>query len=265
MVGVQDAVGPGGGHARREVFAREGGVDEAVDHHVGHVQALRPELARHRLRQRAQRGLASGKGGEAGAAAQAGGGPGEQQRAAPARQHHAGGLATDQEARQRAHLPDLEVLLRRRLQDGEAHVAADVEHHRLHRSHVGLDAVEEGADLLLAPRVQAEGAGTAAVGDDAVHQRLQRRGGAPRDADLVALAREAAGDRRTGGVAGADHAAHAGFLTGVVHGGRLHARAVGRADTAANQRARWVISGGTRSPTALPSTRAHCATMSAIE
>ena len=41
------------------------GVDRAVDDDVRDVDALRPELARHALRQRAQRVLGAGEGGEA--------------------------------------------------------------------------------------------------------------------------------------------------------------------------------------------------------
>ena len=119
-LGAQDAVAVLERVALGKVAADELGVDRAVDHHVRDVDALRPELARHALRQRAQRVLGAGEGGEAGAAAHAGGGAGEQDGAAAARHHGLGDLAAHQEAGEAGHLPDLEVDARGRLADRES-------------------------------------------------------------------------------------------------------------------------------------------------
>ena len=66
-VGIEDAVLLLQRIALGEVAADELGVDGAVDDDVRDVDALRPELARHALRQRAQRMLGAGERGEAGA------------------------------------------------------------------------------------------------------------------------------------------------------------------------------------------------------
>src|SRR5919107_324868 len=57
-------------------LAHPSGVHAGVDHQVGDVDALRAELARHALRHGPEAELGAGEGGEAGAAAQAGGGAG---------------------------------------------------------------------------------------------------------------------------------------------------------------------------------------------
>src|SRR6266404_371812 len=59
-------------------LAHPSGVDAGIDDQVRDVDVLRSELARHRLRHRAQAEFRRGKGGKAGAAAQACGGAGEE-------------------------------------------------------------------------------------------------------------------------------------------------------------------------------------------
>ena len=52
---VQDTVLCLQGIALREIVADEGGVNRAVHHHMGHMDAARPKLTRHALGQRPQR------------------------------------------------------------------------------------------------------------------------------------------------------------------------------------------------------------------
>src|SRR5262245_16053055 len=148
--------------------------------------------------------LAAGKGGEAGAPADAGGGAREQDGAAPAWQHHLGHLAAHEETGERAHLPHLEVDAGGGFTDREAHVAADVEGGDLDRALLPLDGLHKGDHLLLPSRVGTEGAGPAAFGLDASHQRSELIYVAARDAGGEALAGKAAGDGTARGVAGAD-------------------------------------------------------------
>src|SRR5262245_32922818 len=81
-------------------------VDDAVDHDVRDVDALRAELARHAVGNCAQARLGRREGGEGGTRAQRGGGAREQDAAAAARQHATGGLAPGQEAAEAAEPPD---------------------------------------------------------------------------------------------------------------------------------------------------------------
>ena len=111
--------------------ADEGAVDHAVDHDMRDMHALGAHLARQALRQRAQAVLGAGEGGKAGAAAQARRRAGEEDRAAPARSHHPRRLAAGEKAGEARHFPDFRIDLRRRLDDGKAHVGADVEDRRL--------------------------------------------------------------------------------------------------------------------------------------
>ena len=92
----------------------------------------------------------------------------------PARSHDARGLAARQEAGESGHLPDLGIDLRRRLDDGKAHVGADVEDEDLDRPDRPLDRLDEGRDVGLVARVEPEGVRLAAVGADALGERLQR-------------------------------------------------------------------------------------------
>ena len=68
VLGVEDAGAVLQRIALGEVLGDEGGVDGTVDDDVRDVDALRPELARQALRQRAQRMLGAGEGGKAGTA-----------------------------------------------------------------------------------------------------------------------------------------------------------------------------------------------------
>ena len=148
--------------------------------------------------------LAAGKGGVAGAPADAGGGAREQDGAAAARQHHLGHLAAHEETGERAHLPHFEVDARGSFADREAHVAADVERGHLDGALLALDGLHQGDHLLLPSRVGAKGARAPAFGLDAGDQRSQLIGVAARDAGGEALAGKAAGDSAARGIAGTD-------------------------------------------------------------
>ncbi len=92
-----------------------------------------PELARHRLRYRAQPELGAGEGRTAAAAAQAGRRAGEEDVALAARQHQARSLAAGQEARIAGHLPDLAEHPLGGIEDREIDVGADIEDADLER------------------------------------------------------------------------------------------------------------------------------------
>ncbi len=77
---IEDAVTVLEGVAVGKVVADKGGVDGAVDHRMGHMNAFRPQLPGQALGQGPQRELGAGEGAETGAAAQGSGGPGENQR-----------------------------------------------------------------------------------------------------------------------------------------------------------------------------------------
>src|SRR5262245_1381437 len=74
------------------------GIDPGIDDEMGDMDVLRPELARHRLRDRPQAELRAGECRIADAAAQACGGAGEEDVAPTARDHQPRGLATREEA-----------------------------------------------------------------------------------------------------------------------------------------------------------------------
>ena len=204
-VGIENAVPLLQRIALGEIVADEGGVERAVDHRMRDMDARGPELARHALRQRPQAMLGAGEGGEAGAAAHARRGAGEEDGAALARDHDLGDLAAHQEPGEAAHLPHLEIDARRRLADPKANIGADVEHGDLDRPQVALDAQHELGHLLFLARIGAERLGRAAGSADRFHQRRQLVAVAAHDRGDEALLGEAARDGAAQRVAGADH------------------------------------------------------------
>ncbi|KAF5292566.1 hypothetical protein FQR65_LT20262 [Abscondita terminalis] len=202
--GVDDAGHLTCGIALGEVFADEFGIDGAIDHGVGHMDAAWPQFACHALGECAQTVLGAREGRKALAAAQAGGGAREQDGAAPARQHGLGRLAAHEKPRKAGHLPDLEVHACRGVRDAESHIGADVEDCHLDGGDLGLDLLDQGHHLLFLARVQGKAVGLAAVLADAVDQRLQLVGIPASDAGHIALTRKALGDGTARGVARAD-------------------------------------------------------------
>ena len=194
---------------RGKIVADEGGVDGAVDDDMGHMDAARPELARHALRQRAQRVLGAGKRREIGRAAQRRRGAGEQNRAlaavARARNHALGGLAAVQESAHAGHLPNLEIALRGLVKDAVGRIRANVEDQHFDRADAVFDLLVQGQHLLFTACVRAKGVRLAAIKANALGQTLQLVRMAARDADGIALAREAPRYGAASGVARADH------------------------------------------------------------
>ena len=138
-----------------------------------------------------------GEGGEARAAAQARGRAGEQHRAPTARHHDPRRLAARQEAGERRHFPDLGIDPRRRLEDREAHIGADIEDEDLDRADLALDPFEERDDIAFVARVEPEGVSLAALRADRLRELVDRliMSRPAGDADAKAFAREGARNR----------------------------------------------------------------------
>ena len=131
------------GHARQQPLA----LDAAVDDDMGDMEALRPELARHRLDHEAQSALGGVEGGEARPAAQRARGAGEDHRAAAERRQAAHRLAGEQEAGEAADPPGVLEVLRRHLAEIDGGVVAHVEDQQVGRRSLGIvghRAVEQG-------------------------------------------------------------------------------------------------------------------------
>src|SRR2546428_10630262 len=218
---VQDAVLLLQRVALGELRANEFRVDGAIDHDVRNVDALGAELARHALRESAQRVLGAGECREVGGAADARRRTGEEDRAAAAHHHLAGDLTRVQEAAERGHLPDLHVLARRLFQNAAGHVGADVEHHHLDGAALLFDLVDERDHVLLLARIAAIAECLAAGGTDALHGRLELVGRATRETCDVALAGETCADGAAGGVTGANDQRHASRACRFVHASLL--------------------------------------------
>ena len=184
---------------------------------MGHMDALRAQLARHALGQGPQRMLGARKGRKARRTAQGCRGAGEQDGAAPA-SHHAPrrGLRV-QKAAEAGHLPDLEVLAGRLIEHAARHVGADVEHQHLDGPVLSLDALEQGLHLVLLAGIAGIAMRLATFGTDAVHQGPQLVGTAARDTADVALAGKAPRNGAASGVARPDHQGHAAWLLCLRH------------------------------------------------
>lgn len=141
-VGGEHAVGRKLFHALGHAFARPAVVDHAVDHDVGDVDVLRPELARHRLRHLAQAALGRRKRGELRRAAHRCRGAREKNRAFAARNHAPRRLAPEEKPRVAAQAPDLLEHLGRRVEDRGAEIRPGVEDRHLDRAAL-LHALEE--------------------------------------------------------------------------------------------------------------------------
>src|SRR6185369_13405973 len=188
----------------REVVADERGVDRSVDDDVRDMDVLRAELARHALGERAKRMLGARERAEPCRAAQRRRGAGKQDRPAFARSHAARNRLRRKERREARHLPDLEILARRLVEDAARHVGADVEDVDFDRSDAGLDALDELRNLLFLSRIGREAFGFAAGFPDLANERLELAAVAARNACNVAFARKTTRDGAAGRVSGAD-------------------------------------------------------------
>src|SRR5205085_9780320 len=136
------------------------------------MDVLWSQLARHRLRHRAQAELRAGKGGIAAAAAQRRRCAGKEDVALAARQHQPRRLAASEEAGIAGHLPDLAEHALGGLKNRKIDVGADIEDADLERLLL-VGVVEEGRDLLLLPRIERTGVDFTAGRLDLFYQRLQ--------------------------------------------------------------------------------------------
>jgi hypothetical protein len=200
--------------------ADEGAINRAVDHDMGDMDALRSQFAGETLRERPERVLRSGEGGEARAASDAGGRAREQHRAAAAFDHSARRLAARQESGERRHLPHFGIDLRRRLDDRETHIGADVEDEHLDRADLALDPFDERCYIAFDARVEPECVSLAALRADRLRQIVDRLSvsWAPGDADAKALPREGARNRSAEPIACPDNQTDAAPLPRLAHG-----------------------------------------------
>ena len=118
--------------------------------------------------------LGAGESGKARAAAQARGRAGEQDRPAPARRHDPRRLAAGQKAGETGHLPHFGIDLRGRLDDGKAHVRADIEDEDLQRADLRSIRSTRAATSASTARVQTKSERLAALRADRSRQRLER-------------------------------------------------------------------------------------------
>src|SRR6185437_4514060 len=178
-------------HARQEAIA----LDAAVDDHVRDVDALRPELARHRLHQQAQAALGGVEGGEPRPAAQRARGTGEDHRAAADGRQAAHRLAAEQEAGEATDPPGVLEVLHRHLAEVDGGVVAHVEDEQVGRPAVvvvGHCRIEQADHLVLPGAVDREGRRCPALLADRVDHRLDLLRRAAGDQHVVALFRKAA-------------------------------------------------------------------------
>jgi hypothetical protein len=196
----------------REIVADEGGVDGAINHHMRHMDAARPQLARHALGQRPQGMLGTGKGGKVGAAAQRGGGTGEHNglRGGPAPARVTMRRATSRPFRKPPKQAISQIL--KYLRAVSSRMLLGTLAPMLNTStSMGpmVDSIcSTSATTSSSLRASLQSRGPAAIGPDLVHQRLQLVQAAAGHAGGVALARKAAGDGAARGVTCANHQSH---------------------------------------------------------
>src|SRR5688572_28849662 len=127
--------------------------DAAVDDDVSDMNALRPKLARHRLRDLAQAALRGGKRGEVGRAANRGGGSGKEDGAFASRYHAARGFAAEKKAGVAGEATYVLEGPGRSVDDRASQVRAGVEYGHLDRTAL-LHALEEIDHLLFLAQVR---------------------------------------------------------------------------------------------------------------
>src|SRR5215471_8912753 len=139
-------------------------IDGAIHHHVCDMDAQRPVLARHALRNHAKAGLGGREMRESRLAAQACGSAGEDNGAAPEGDEPARRLATNQKAAEAADSPEILELCRRQLAEINAPIVAGVEDDEARRlTSVAWRhrPIEEPNDIILPRRVHHHGFGAA--------------------------------------------------------------------------------------------------------
>src|SRR6516162_312285 len=180
------------------------GIDPGVDHEMGDMDALWPELARRTLRQSAQAELGAGEGGVTDPAAQAGGGASEEDVAAATREHQTRRLATGQETRVAGHFPDLAEYPLGGLDQRETDVRPDVEDADIEgSSRVGIP--QKCGHFFLFAGIQRAPDDPPAGRLDLGHQRCQLFATPPPRKDNEPLACKFSGDGGADKIAGANH------------------------------------------------------------
>src|SRR5215831_13601360 len=129
------------------------GVNTGIDDEMRDVDILRPQFARHCLRDSAQAKFSASERRKAGAATERGGRTGEEDVARPARNHQPSRLAAGEEAGIARHLPHLTEHALGGIEDRKIDVGADVEDADFHRC-VLVGVVEERDDLLFLARIE---------------------------------------------------------------------------------------------------------------
>ena len=167
------------------------------------MDVLRPELARHALRDGAQAEFGAGERRIADAAAHAGGGAGEEDGALAARQHQPRRLAAGEEAGVAGHLPDLAEHPLGGFQQREIDVGAEIEDADFERR-VRVGFAQEGGDVLLLAGIEPARHDLAAGGFDVGDERRELVGVAPAGEDREALGGEFLRDGGADEIAGAD-------------------------------------------------------------
>src|SRR5258705_12154890 len=184
--------------------AHPGGVDAGIDDQVRDVDVFGSELARHRLRHRAQSKFGAGEGRITAAAAQGGGGAGEEYIALAARHHQPRRFAPGDKAGPAGHFPYFPEHAVGGLQDREVDVGADVEDADFERCLL-VGVIKECRGLVLLSRVERARDDRSPGCLDLPDQRLQLGAVAPSREYGEALGGEFLGDLGADIVAGADY------------------------------------------------------------
>src|SRR6266403_288223 len=179
-------------------------VDAGIDDQMRDMDVLGSELARPRLRPRAQSEFRAGEGRIAAAAAQGGGGAGEKYVALAARQHQPCRLAPGKKTGIAGHFPHLAEHPLGGLQNRKIDIGADVEDADFQRR-VLVGVIEEGRDLLLLPRIQRAREDRPSGALDFLDQRLELGAIAPTCEHGEPFGCEFLRDLGADVVAGADH------------------------------------------------------------
>src|SRR3954452_14466171 len=147
-------------------------IDASVDDEMDDVNVLGPELARHRLGQRAKAEFCRRERDKSLAAPDACGRTGKKNGAASARQHDARGFASDQEAGVTGQLPGLEEELFGSLQQGLVDVRTGIEQADLDRADIAFDVREQLLHFRFLAGVDAEGVNAVAFPPELIDKRL---------------------------------------------------------------------------------------------
>src|SRR5262249_30011221 len=180
------------------------GVDTGIDNEMRDVDILRPQLARHRLRNRPQAELGAGKSSIPGTAAQRRSRPGKEYFPPAARHHQPRRLAAGEEAGIAGHLPDFAEHALGGVENRKIDIGADIEDADLQRR-VLVRFAEKGGDSLLVARIQRARVDLAGRRFDLLDQRLELGAVATSSENRETFGGEFLGDLAANIVAGTYH------------------------------------------------------------